>query len=385
MKIAMIGQKGIPAIYGGIERHVEELVVRLAGCGEQVFVYTRPYYTAKKQKTFQGVNLISLPTIKTKHLDAITHTLFATIHALFQNYDIIHYHGVGPSLLCFIPRIFNPKAKVIVTFHCIDRQHQKWGRFAKLMLWLGERMACKFSHQVITVSRTLQNYCYEVFGRGTAYIPNGIKLVSNIKPSLITTKFDLKGQDYILTVARLIPHKGIQYLISAYQKIKTEKKLVIVGDSSFTDKYVKKLKHLASGNTNIIFAGYQSGQMLEELFSNAYVYVHASESEGLPIAVLEAASYGLPIIASNIPANMEIVQSWGLSFENKNVNELKEKLEYILKNPEEADKIGKDGRKYVLENYNWDDIIIETKNLYYKLTNLEICEDEASSLQEAEL
>lgn len=385
MKIAMIGQKGMPAIYGGIERHVEELAVRLAGQGEDVFVYTRPYYTPKKKKTYQGVNLISLPSLKTKHLDAISHTFIATIHALFQKYDIIHYHGVGPSLLNFIPRIFNPKAKVITTFHCIDRRQKKWGVFAKLMLWLGEWTACKFSNHVITISRTLQDYCYEVFGRGTSFISSGIDPVINIQPSLITTKFGLHEKDYILIVTRLIPDKGVHYLIDAYKQLKTDKKLVIVGDSAFTDNYVSKIKRLASNDESIIFTGYQSGKMLQELFSNAYAFAHPSESEGLPMAVLEAATYGLPVIASDIPAHKELMQSWGLIFENKNIEELKEKLEYLLKNSEEAAKIGKEGRKYVLENYSWEEIVSETKNLYYKLANLKMRKDEASFPRAAEL
>lgn len=365
----MIGQKGIPAVYGGIEKHAQELAVRLYDQGNEVFAYTRPYYTAKTKKQYNGINLISVPSIKTKHFDAISHTLFSTIHALFSNYDIIHYHAVGPALLSFIPRIFKPKTKIVVTFHCLDRQHQKWGAFAKLMLWLGERAACKFAHEVITVSRTLRDYCYEVYNTQTNYIPNGISAVQNVKPSIINQKYNLKEDDYIIVVSRLIPHKGIQYLISAYKQIETDKKLVIVGDSSFTDEYVKQLKKQAADRADIIFTGFQSGQVLEELFSNAYAYVQPSESEGLPIAVLEAASYGKCVLASDIPANLEIVRECGLSFENKNVADLTEKLQYIIDNPDEVDKTGKYARKYVLENYNWDDISKKVNKLYKKAVN----------------
>lgn len=367
MKIAFIGQKGIPAIYGGIERHVEELSTRLASLGYDITVYTRPYYTAPEKRLYQGVNLVSLPTLKSKHLDAITHTFLATLHALRHGVMIFHYHGVGPALLCWMPRLLKPKARVVVTFHCLDRQHQKWGLIARLVLWLGEVLTCRFAHEVITVSHTLQNYAYEVYKRETQYIPNGISHVTNLKPSIIKEKFGLQGKDYILVVARLIRHKGIHYLIKAFQNINPELKLVIVGDSSFTDDYVKQLKQLAQNDQRVIFTGFQSGQTLAELFSNAYIYVHPSESEGLPIAVLEAAVYGNCVLASDIPANLEIVKYCGLSFKNKNVEDLTEKLRLLLEHPEEVERTGKEARKYVLENYNWQDIAGHTDKLYHNL------------------
>jgi glycosyltransferase involved in cell wall biosynthesis len=243
--------------------------------------------------------------------------------------------------------------------------------FAKLMLWLGEKMMVKFGHEVIVVSKTIQNYCYEAYSYNANYIPNGIDVVQNLKASIIEHKFGLAGDDYILLVSRLIPHKGVQYLISAYQKIKTDKKLVIVGDYSFTDTYVAKLKFLADNNPNIIFTGWQSGETLAELFSNAYVYVQPSESEGLPISVLEAAVYGKCVLASDIPANLEIVGQCGLSFANKDIKDLKEKLEALLKNPEMVAKTGKYARKFVLENYNWHDIAENINSLYKNVLNKE--------------
>mgnify|MGYP000092701035 FL=1 len=172
MKIAFIGQKGIPTQQGGIEKHVEKLSVKLANLGFEVTVYSRPYYTKDDRKTYeyQGVKIINLPSIKTKNLDAISHTFLATFHALFQDYDIIHYHGVGPSLMSFIPRIFKPKTKIIATFHCIDRQHQKWGTFAKLMLSFGEWAACHFPHETIAISQILKKYCYYRFDLSLIHI-----------------------------------------------------------------------------------------------------------------------------------------------------------------------------------------------------------------------
>ncbi|MFH1173094.1 MAG: glycosyltransferase family 4 protein [bacterium] len=369
MKIAMIGQKGMPAIYGGVERHVEELSKRLVKLGHEVYAYTRPYYSVRGQKKYQEVNLVSLPSVHTKHLDAISHTFFATIHALFQDYDIIHYHAVGPSLLSWIPRIFKPGAKVISTFHCIDRKHQKWGWFARLSLRLGELAALKFAHKTITVSKTLQQYCREAYDRDTEYIPNGINRTEIIQTdSDIQELFNLEKDSYILAVSRLVKHKGLHYLIKAYRQLNTDKKLVIVGDSAFTDDYVKGLKSLASGNSNIIFTGWQSGKILDELFSNAYLFVHPSESEGLPLVILEAMSFANCVLASDIPENLEVIetrnQAYGFSFKNKEINDLRKQLQYLIDTPEEVKKIGGLAREYVVENYNWLGIAEQTDSLY---------------------
>jgi glycosyltransferase involved in cell wall biosynthesis len=378
MRIAMVGQKGIPAIYGGIERHVEELSIRLVECGFDVFVYCRPWYSTKlkvkseKLKIFNDVKLIYLPSLKTKHLDAISHTLLATLHALFRDYDIIHYHGVGPALLSWLPRIFRPNVKIITTFHCIDRKHQKWGLFAKLMLRAGEWAACRFAHKTITVSKTLQQYCSEAYDKETVYIPNGVAITkpkTKDQKSKILEEYGLTANKYLLMVARLVRHKGAHYLIAAFKNLKEQDekfknlKLVIAGDSSFTDDYVKSLKGMASGSQEIVFVGFQSGKPLRNLFLNSLAVVHPSESEGLPIAVLEAMSYGKVVLASDIPENMELVKDYGLSFQNKNIDDLTQKLKVLI-NADDLEKIGKRARAFVAENYNWDSIAMQIKRLY---------------------
>lgn len=364
----MIGQKGIPALSGGIERHVEELSVRLAKAGHEVFVYTRPYYTSPTLKKYMGVNLISLSSIKTKCLDAITHTFLASLHALFQNYDIIHYHGVGPATLSFIPRLFS-RAKVVVTFHCQDKYHQKWGRVARAYLTFGELASCKFPHRTIAVSKTIQKFCRDRFKKEVDYIPNGVNANSEfqIQNSKILDRFGLEKNGYILTVARLIKHKGIHHLIQAYKNLKTDKKLVIVGDSVFTDNYVKYLKDLAKDNKDIIFCGEQRGKNLAQLFRNAYLYIHPSEREGLSITILEALSFGRCVLASDIPENKEVILNYGFIFKNKNIKDLKDKLEFLLTNPELVSSTGEKAQAYLKENYNWEDIVKKTIKLYQSL------------------
>jgi len=363
----------MPALYGGIERHVEELSRGLVDLGQEVFVYCRPWYAKDRKSEVDGVKLVYLPSLKSKHLDAITHTFFSIIHASFSNFDIIHIHGVGPALMAWLPKLINPKQKVVITFHCIDRKHQKWGFIARTMLRLGEWCACRFSDRTITVSRTLHQYCSEAYDSMTQYIPNGISAVECNSAERLK-EFGLEAKGYIVMISRLVRHKGVHYLIEAYRTLKErspeiikDKKLVIVGDSAFTDDYVKELRDLAKDNQDIIFTGYQSGEKLAQLFNHAYLFVHPSESEGLPIAVLEAMSYGLPVLASDIPENMEVVSEAGLSFENKSVGDLVNKLEKYLPEEMYLEKIGARAKDFVIENYNWKDICQEVSGLYFDL------------------
>ncbi|MFH1225807.1 MAG: glycosyltransferase family 4 protein [bacterium] len=374
MKIAMIGQKGLPAIYGGIEKHVEGLSKELVDLDHEVFVYTRPYYSIAGQKKFQGVNLISLPSIHSKHLDAISHTFLASVHALFRDYDIIHYHGVGPALLSWLPRLFKSGARVIATFHCIDRTHQKWGWFARLMLRIGEWAALNFPHQTIVISQTLNYYCRQNYNRDANYIPYATPQTELIKDDAdIKELFGLTKDSYFLSVSRLIKHKGLHYLIKAYRLLNTDKKLVIVGDSSFTDDYVKGLKSLAANNPNIIFTGWQSGKILAELFSNAYAFVHPSESEGLPMSVLEAMAYGNGVLVSDILEHLEAIDNrvneYGFTFKNKEVNDLRKQMQFLNNNPALVKEAGQNAKEFVLENYNWQKVADRTADLYQEALN----------------
>lgn len=368
MKIAFIGQKGIPTKFGGIERHVEELSVRLNAVGQQVFIYCRPWYTPIEQTEYRGVHLVNLPSIHTKHLDAISHTLIATIHALFQPYDIIHYHGVGPALLAWVPRVFKPRCRVVVTFHCIDRKHQKWNWFARLALRLGEWAACAFAHQTIAVSQTLQQYCRDVYETEAVYIPNGVPLAANtIGSTLIKQQFGLEPNRYILAVSRLVRHKGLHHLIAAYQSLATELPLVIVGGSAFTDDYVAELQLMAADNSQIRFLGYQEGAVLTELFANAAIFVQPSETEGLPITLLEAMSYGRAAIASDIPENQETLGGCGLLFRDRDAGDLAKKLAYALAQPAVMSQFGAKAKQRVIRYYRWEDITQQTEKLYNQL------------------
>lgn len=360
----MLGQKGIPARGGGVERHVEELATRLAKNGHEVFVYCRDHYTSSRKTTHNGVRCIYMPTIRTKHLDAILHTFLATVHVLFQRADIVHYHAIGPASLLWIIRLLKRNATIFFTFHCQDYHHEKWGLVARLYLRFGEAIGCRFAHRIITVSKTLTKYVWTAYQRNAAYIPNGAPRIGRIAHRRQLQRLGLVKNEYILSVARLIPHKGIHELIAAYQKILTKKKLVIVGDGTYTDRYVQKLYALANGNPNILFLGNQIGETLATLYGNAYCFVHPSHSEGLSIALLEAMQYGQGVLTSSIPENREVIEGVGYTFRTGSVDDLTHKLDFLLRHPDCVRRAGERARLRARRAYHWETIVRTTERCY---------------------
>jgi len=362
MKIALIGQKGIPVSHGGgVEKHVENLAVRLVELGHEVLVYTRRNYTDKKLKEYKGVKLINLPSIGTKNLDAISHTFLAAIDVIFRKVDIVHFQSIGPSSLIWLVKLFKPHTPVIATFHSQCYHNEKWGFFAKNYLRFGEYMACVKSDLVITVSKSLTEHVKRHYPTANVkYIPNGVNMPEIAPANEITAKWGLKKNDYILSVGRLVRNKGLEYLIEAYKQIKTDKKLVIVGDGILE----AELKALAGNHPNIIFAGNQIGQTLNEFFSNAYLFVQPSESEGLSLALLEAMSYKNACLVSDIPANLEAVDHVGFVFKSCDVPDLIAKLQSLVDNPADVEAHGEVLYKKVVQEYNWKNIVDEIVAAY---------------------
>lgn len=376
MRIAMIGQKGIPAKDGGVERHVHDLAMRLGERGFDVTVYSRKWYTGGETLQLKNVHNLHIPTIHTKHLDTILHTFLATIHALYHRADVIHYHGVGPSLLSWIPRILSPHIKVVTTFHSMDRKHQKWGWFAKLMLRVGEFTACKFAHSMIAVSPTIEQYVRDVYDKKATYVPNAIYVNEVSTKHELLQPWNLVPKQYLVMVSRLIPHKGAHYLLEAWKQLQKEKsalvankKLVIVGDGYYTDEYVASLKRLAGTDASIVFTGFQNGETLRAIFSNALFQVHPSDNEGLPICVLEGMGYGLPILLSNIPEHRDLNGDPDSLFQYSSVPALTEKLTLLLSlSTEELMKKGKSNRDIIDRYYTWDRVIGNIIDVYEPLT-----------------
>ncbi|MFW0862119.1 MAG: glycosyltransferase family 4 protein [Candidatus Komeilibacteria bacterium] len=369
MKIAFIGQKGIPTKFGGVERYVEGVSQNLAKLGHDVFVYTRPYYTNSKKKTWRGVHLISIPSIYTKHLDAISHVFVSTIHALWQDYDVIHYQGVGPSLLSFIPRIFKPKTEVVVTFHSLDRNHAKWNWFARIILTIGEWTACKFPHRTVTVSKGLQKYCLARYNSPTTYIPNGVYSKTAKGTQGFLNKLGLSKYKYFVVVARFIKHKKIEDVMKAFSLLnKDDVKLVIVGDVSFTGEYAKKVKK--SAGENVLFLSSLSAEPLFNLISDSLAFVSASEDEGMPISVLEALSLATPVILSNIEGHRDAVEGcYWYDFPVADINALQNRMKYIIRYQSKVRAEAKQNQKLIKENYDWEGIASSLADLYAQEIN----------------
>lgn len=370
MKIAMIGHKRIPSREGGIEIVVAELSKRMAAQGHDVTAYNRKsehiagkdFEQSEKIKQWQGVKIKWVKTPDSSKLNAIVYSFFATIRAVFSRFDIIHFHAEGPASMVILAKLFRKRS--VVTIHGLDWQRSKWGGFATKFLKFGERMAAKYADEIIVLSKNVQDYFIKVYNRETVFIPNGISKPDNYEPEIIKNKYGLDKDGYILFLGRLVPEKGVHYLIEAYKELDTDKKLVIAGGSSHTKEYESELKALANGNENIIFTGFIQGKELDELYSNAYIYCLPSDLEGMPISLLEAMSYGNCCLTSNIAECSEVCGENAVYFEQGNVQSLKSTLEELLKNEERVSKLKNAAARYILSRYNWDNVCDDTLKLY---------------------
>lgn len=362
MKIAMLGSKGIPATWGGIEHHVQELATRMVAMGHDVTVYCRPYYTTTDKQSYKGVRIRKLPTIPSKSLDAIVATFFATMDAMQEGYDIVHYHAIGPATLSVLSRTAG--VNTVVTVHGLDWQREKWGKPAKLFLKLGEWASVMLPYSTIAVSKFLKKHLEGKYERPVTYIPSATTDPVVCAPDKIK-EYGLKGGDYILFLARLVPEKGAHFLIDAYKKLDTDLKLVIAGGSSHSDEYVAQLRKHASDK--IIFTGNVYDEPKHELYSNAYCYVQPSTIEGLPITLIEAVAYGNCIIASRIPACEEVVEDNGILFESENVDALADALRKVIADPALAKELGARAKARGVDEYSYDRIAVKTIELYRKV------------------
>jgi glycosyltransferase involved in cell wall biosynthesis len=366
MKIAFIGQKGIPTKTGGVERQVEDLALNLVKSGHEVFVYARASYNTEHLKEWNGVKIITVPSVPSKNLDAITATFFACLDLIRRKYDVIHFQSIGPASMLWLAKIFNPRTPIVFTFHCQDYHHQKWGKFARAYLKFGEKVGNLFADKVIITSQALLRYAKNKYHNNPVYIPSSAKL-NEIEPADEIRKWDLESNSYVAYIGRLVRHKGVHYLIKAYQNIVTDKKLVIVGEGSYTDDYVKELHDLAGDNKNIIFTGNQNGKVLKELFSNAAIFVQSSESEGLSFALLEGMAYARPCLVSDIEPNVEALGNTGVTFKSGDAVDLQAKLQNMLDHPENLSAMGEAALARVKDEYDADNIAEKTVNLYQEI------------------
>lgn len=371
LNIAMLGHKRIPSREGGVEIVVEELSTRMVKAGHCVTCYNRSgHHVSGKEfdggsfKEYKGVKLKSVLTINRKGLAAMTSSFFGAICAAFGRYDVIHFHAEGPCAMLWLPKLFGKRC--IATIHGIDWQRAKWGGVASKYIRFGEKVAAKYADEIIVLSEGVQKYFMETYGRKTVFIPNGVNRPTLRSPQLIKEKYGLDKDEYILFLGRLVPEKGITYLIEAFKNVKTEKKLVIAGGSSDTDSFMQELKKLADGDNRIIFTGFVQGQLLEELYSNAYLYTLPSDLEGMPLSLLEAMSYGNCCLTSDIAECAEVVEDKALVFRKSDIEDLRDKLQYACDHSDEVKKLKQGAADFICSKYNWDEVVERTLDLYQK-------------------
>ena len=368
----MFGHKRVPSREGGIEVVVEELSKRMVQMGHQVTCYNRmghhvcgeTYDSQVSNQTYQGIRICTVPTFDKKGLAAVTASITAAIKASIDDSEIVHIHAEGPSFMCWLPKLFGKK--VVVTIHGLDHQRAKWGIFASAYIMMGEKNAVWFADNIIVLSKNVQNYFWQKYSRETVLIPNGVLRHKSSKAREIYEKYALLKDEYVLYLGRLVPEKGIEYLVNAFKTVKTQKKLVIAGGSSDTYEFENKLHALADGDERILFTGFVQGKILSELYSNAYFYVLPSDLEGMPLSLLEAMSYGNCCLTSDIPECKDVIEDVGYQFHRGDVCDLANKLQRLCDDKMAVLSVKKKAQDYICEKYNWDDVVKQTIAVYQK-------------------
>ena len=373
MKVAMLGHKIIPSRRGGIENVLTSLCPLLVEMGADVTCYNRSsdkveneYIGTVKDKKYCNVVLKKAWTINARGLSAMIASFTAAISIAFSKYDVVHFHAEGPCAAMWIPKMFGKHC--VATVHGLDWQREKWGKgFASKYIKFGERVMVKYADEIIVLSESAREYFKNTYNRETVLIHNGIERPVKKAADKITQLYGLKGGDYICMVSRLTAEKGVHYLIDAYNSIKTDKKLVIAGDTSDTDEYVKMLKEKAAGNPNIIFTGFISGDVLTEIYSNAYMVTLPSDIEGMSLSLLEALAYGNAVLCSDIPENTLVTEDKAMHFKKSDVKDLADKLQEMCNNETVVNELKNGADEFILGKYNWRDVASATYDLYEKV------------------
>jgi glycosyltransferase involved in cell wall biosynthesis len=373
LNIVMFGHKRIPSREGGIEIVVKELSTRMVEMGYDVTCYNRGghhvsgvqfdtfmKYNSILSDSYKGVKLQKVWTINYKGLAAITSSFAAAWKASISNCNVVHIHAEGPAAMSWLPKLRHKK--VVVTIHGLDWAREKWGSLATHYIKFGEKMAVKYADEIIVLSHEIQKYFKNVYGRETVVLSNGVSRPKIRDANEIRKLWKLEKDSYVLFLGRIVPEKGLRYLIEAWKGIKTDRKLVIAGGSSDTDKFVKELKKIA--NVDVIFTGFIQGRILEELYSNAYIYCLPSDIEGMPLSLLEAMSYGNCCLVSSIPECVEVVEDKAIVFKKSNVTDLREKLQELLEDKERVIKYKRNAADFICKKYTWDDVVRKTVEIY---------------------
>jgi glycosyltransferase involved in cell wall biosynthesis len=361
LRVAFIGGRGVISKYSGIEAYYEEVGRRLVEMGHQVTVYCRNYFTPEVAE-YNGMRLVRLPTIRSKHLETVIHTALSTAHALTQRYDVVHYHALGPALFSFFPRLLGEKTAV--TVQGLDWQRRKWGRVASAVLRVGERASVQLPNGTMVVSQALQRRYREVHGVEACYVPNGGVLRERSVPRVILG-WGLEPRNYVLFLGRFSLEKGCHLLVEAFEQLDTDVKLVMAGAASYCDEYSRELRTHASESIRML--DWVSGETLDELLTNAMIFVLPSDMEGLSLALLDAMGAGLCVLTSDVPENREVVDGVGFTFQRGNAADLADRLRFLIANPAVREAAGKAARRRIEDQYQWSKIAADIEEEYYEV------------------
>jgi len=362
MRIGVVGTRGFPNVQGGVESHCEHLYEHLAQRGCDVTVFARRPYVGTKAYKHKGVKIVPLACPKSKHFEAFLHTFFGVLAAKKMGCDMLHIHAVGPSIFAPLARLVG--LKVVKTNHGPDYKRAKWGLFAKVVIRLGEYLGSRWSNAMICISHNIADDMVKKYGRESTVIPNGVIIPHISKNDESLKRYRLEKGKYILSVGRFVPEKGFHDLIEAYNILKPDYKLVIVGDADHPNTYSLDLKDNAKKNPNIVLTGFLSGKALRELYSHTGLFVLPSYYEGLPIVLLEAISYKLSCIASDIRANKIVkILPEDRFFKVGDVNALAEKMGEFIRTPI-TDEAKTKQLNEINENYIWKGIADRTFKVY---------------------
>jgi glycosyltransferase involved in cell wall biosynthesis len=366
LKIAIIGTRGIPARYGGFETCVDEVSRRLVELGHDVWVYCRKGNYAYGERDYKGVQLVVLPTLKMKSLDTITHSGLSILHLMRSRWDVVHIYGVGNAIYLVLLKLLG--LRTVISVDGLEWNRKKWGWFARFWFKFSEFVVRRFADRVVADSNVIKQYYRDTHGVDTEYIPYGayIDALNGNEPLREPV---LASRGYVLFVGRLIPEKGVHFLIEAFRDVVTDKKLVIVGDDPYHREYVESLK--ASGDGRVVFMGYVYGQRYTDLCKHAYVYVQPSELEGTSPALLAAMGYGCCALVNGIDENKETIGAAGLVYAKNDVKDLARKLQHLIDNPAVVDDYRQRALERVKSHYNWDTIAQNTEELYTGISGKE--------------
>lgn len=363
MKVLVAGLRSIPSTEGGVETHARNLYPLIVSQGWEVEVAVREqFHEADAPCEWRGIRIHPLWAPKTPGVEALIHTLLATIYAIRTRPDVFHLHAVGPALMTPLARLFG--LRVVVTHHGPDYNREKWNWFARFVLRLGERFGMRFANCRIVISQTIRDLVKKRCGQDSVVIPNGVD-----PPPLVTGEETIAGLGltpgrYLLQVSRFVPEKRQIELLRAFQLAGLDDwKLVFVGDANPRKEYPAKVRKAGANDDRVVFAGFRTGNDLAELFTHAGLFVLPSSHEGLPIALLEALSYGLPVVASDITANAEIGLPGSSYFPVGNINALADRLQEHAGRPDSSEERQRRIR-WVLDRYNWQRIACQTVEVY---------------------